>query len=142
MLDFLKDKYLQDTISEFINQYGISGLEQALQAYSAMQQEYICKTKSSVSRIKICDIYFLEIREHTIDIHTEHATYHKYGTLNNELKQLSPYGFMKCNQSCIISLQKIQTVRNNEIILINHEQLYMSRHYAPKILMNFSHHRD
>lgn len=137
-MDFSKDKHLQNTISEFIDYYGISGLEQALELYTDMQQEYICKTKTSVSKVMICDIYYLEIREHTIDIHTEHGTYQKYGTLNNELKQLFPYGFTKCTQSCIVSLHKIRTVLGNEIILTNHERLYMSRHYAPSVLMAFS----
>ena len=100
--------------------------------------QYICKTKTSVSKVKICDIYYLEIMGHHIDVHTEHGTYQKYGTLNNELKRLSPYGFTKCTQSCIVSLHKIRTVLGNEIILTNHEHLYMSRHYAPNVLMAFS----
>lgn len=137
-MNLSNDKHLQDTISKFIKQYGISGLDQALQAYSDMQQEYICKTKTSISKIKIYDINYLEIIGHHIDVHTEHGTYQKYGTLNNELKQLSPYGFTKCTQSCIVSLHKIRTVLGNEIILTNHERLYMSRHYAPSVLMAFS----
>ena len=40
----------------------------------------------------------------------------KYGTLANELKVLSMYGFMKCNQSCLVSLDKIKTIRRNEVI--------------------------
>lgn len=137
-MDFSKDKHLQNIISEFVNHYGISGLEQAIQFYSDMQQEYICKTKSSVSKIKIFDIYYLEIFGHHIDVHTAHGIYHKYGSLNNELKSLSSYGFIKCNQSCIVSLHKIRKILDNEIILINHEHLYMSRHYAPSVLMAFS----
>ena len=137
-MDFSKDKNLQKTITEFLEHYGTSGLEQALLLYMDMQQDYICTTKTSVSKIKIHDIYYLEIMGHHIDVHTEHGTYQKYGTLNNELKRLSPYGFTKCTQSCIVSLHKIRTVLGNEIILTNHEHLYMSRHYAPNVLMAFS----
>ena len=140
-MDFSKYKHLQKTITEFIDHYGTSGLEQALELYTDMQQEYICKTKTSVSKVKICDIYYLEIMGHHIDVHTEHGTYQKYGSLNKELKQLSSFGFIKCTQSCIVSLHKIRTVLGNEIILTNHEHLYMSRHYAPSVLMTFSHHK-
>lgn len=132
------DKNIQAIISEFLTQYDISDLTQALQHYTDMHQEYICKTKASISKLKISDIYYLEILEHNIAVHTEHGIYQKYGTLNNELKQLSPHGFMKCNQSCIVALDKIRTVHNNEIILTNQEHLYMSRYYAPNILMAFS----
>ena len=137
-MDLSKDKHLQKTISDFIDHYGQSGLEQALQLYTDMQQEYICKTKTSISKIKIYDIYYLEIMGHHIDVHTEHGTFRKYGTLNNELKQLSAHGFIKCNQSCIVAINKIRTVLSNEIILSNHEHLYMSRHYAPNVLMAYS----
>lgn len=137
-MDFSKDKHLQKTITEFIDHYGTSSLEQALQLYTDMQQEYICKTKTSVSRIKICDIFYLEINGHHIDVHTGHGTYQKYGSLNKELEVLLPHGFIKCNQSCIVSLHKIRTIQCNDIILISNERLRMSRHYAPSVLMAFS----
>lgn len=129
------DTSLQSTLSSFIEKYGASGLEQALQLYTDMQQEYICKTKTSISKIKLCDIYYLEIQEHNITVHTQHGIYQKYGTLNNELKFLSQYGFIKCNQSCIVSLSKIRTTQTNDITLINNEKLHMSRKYAPKVLI-------
>ena len=131
-------KNIQAIISEFLTQYDISDLTQALQHYTDMHQEYICKTKASISKLKISDIYYLEILEHNIAVHTEHGIYQKYGTLNNELKQLSPHGFMKCNQSCIVALDKIRTIQGNDIILINSERLHLSRHYAPTVLMAFS----
>lgn len=138
-MDFSKDKHLRKTISEFLEHYGASGLEQALQLYTDMHQDYICATKTSVSKFKICDIYYLEINGHHIDVHTTHGIFHKYGSLNEELKILSSYGFLKCNQSCIVSLQKIRTIRGNSIVLISNERLYMSRHYAPNILIAFYH---
>lgn len=138
-MHYLTDKDLQDTISKFLERYGISGLKQALQSYDNMQQKYLCKSKTSVSKIRLRDIYYLEITGHHITVHTEHETYKKYGALNRELEYLSPYGFVKCNQSCIVSLQKIRSILGNDIILINHEHLYLSRHYASKVLIAFSH---
>ena len=102
--EFQIDTELQDTISNFLTQYGTFGLKQALQLYNNTQQEYICRTRTSISKINISDIYYMEIREHQITIYTQHGTYHKYGTLNNELKSLSPYGFIKCAQNRIVSL--------------------------------------
>lgn len=59
LLQFVLNKKQQRYISNFLKQYGISGLEQALQFYIDMQQEYICKTKVSISKIRINDIYYL-----------------------------------------------------------------------------------
>lgn len=135
---FATDKTLQDDLFPFLDEYGISGLKKALQLYRNTYQTYICKTKLSVSQINIYDIYYLEIKEHNITVHTELETYHKYGTLNKELILLSPYGFIKCTQNCIVSLNKIKTIHHNSITLINNTQIPMTRNYAPKVIIAFS----
>jgi len=130
---------LYSTITTFIEHYGLSGLKDALSHYSAMQPEYICKTKSTISKLKIDDIYYLEIRTHTITIHTQNGTYQKYGSLTDERNRLSPYGFIKCNQSSLVSVRKIRSICDNTITLVNGIQLHMSQRYAPKVLASFSH---
>lgn len=49
------DTELNITISNFLDQYGSSGLNQALQLYEDTQQEYICRTRTSISKIHISD---------------------------------------------------------------------------------------
>lgn len=117
MNNFKINKSLHIKLSTFIDRYGLLGLEQALQFYTDMQKIYICKNKTSISKFKISDIIYLEIQAHNITIYTNHGIYHKYGTLKNELKILSPYYFVKCNQSCIVSLREIKSIYNNDIIL-------------------------
>ena len=132
------DTELQNTISTFLTQYGTSGLKHALQLYINTHQEYICRTRTSISKINISDIYYMEIQEHQITIYTQHGTYHKYGTLNNELKSLSSYGFIKCAQNRIVSLGKIRSIYFNDIILINGAKIHMSKKYAFSIISEFS----
>ena len=132
------DTELKDTISNFLAEYGIYGLKQALQLYKNTQQEYICQTRTSISKINISDIYYMEIQKHQITIYTQHGTYHKYGTLNNELKSLSSYGFIKCAQNRIVSLGKIRSICSNDIILINGAKIHISKKYAISIISEFS----
>ena len=132
------DTELNSTISNFLQQYGTSSLKKALQLYKDTQQEYICRTRTSISKIHISDIYYMEIREHQITIYTQHGTYHKYGTLNNELKLLSSYDFIKCAQNRIVSLGKIRSICLNDIILINGTKIHMSKKYAISIISGFS----
>ena len=129
---------LSCSLNTFLDQHGFSGLEKALQLYSNTQAEYICKTKTAVTKIKMDDIYYLEIQTHTITIHTEHGNNQKYGSLTDELKFLAPYGFIKCRQNCLVSLKKIYSICSDTIILANHIQLHMSQRYAPKVLAAFS----
>ena len=129
---------LSCSLNTFLDQHGFSGLEKALQLYSNTQAEYICKTKAAVTRIKIDDIYYLEIQIHTITIHTEHGIFQKYGSLTDELKFLASYGFIRCRQNCLVSLEKIHSICDDTIILVNHLQLHMSQRYAPKVLAAFA----
>ncbi|MCI8665156.1 MAG: LytTR family transcriptional regulator [Dorea sp.] len=133
-----KNKTLQHHLSNFISQFGISNIEHALQLYTNLHREYICKTKSSVSKFHVYDIYYLQIQGHHISIHTQSGIYQKYGALTKELKLLSPYGFEKCSQSCIVSLSKIRSIHLDTILLMNGEKLHMSRGYATKIIMAYS----
>ena len=126
------------SLTAFLDQHGFPGLEKALQLYTNTQAEYICKTKTAVTRIKMYDIYYLEIQTHAITIHTGHETYQKYGSLADELKFLAPYGFMKCRQNCLVSLGKIHSICDDTIILANQFQLHMSQRYAPKVLAAFA----
>lgn len=129
------------SLTAFLEQHGFSGLEKALQLYTNTQAEYICKTKATVTRIKMYDIFYLEIQTHTITIHTEQSTYQKYGSLADELKFLAPYGFIRCRQNCLVSLEKIQRICDNTIHLTNHTQIHMSQRYAPKVLAAFARRR-
>lgn len=141
-MDWIQELIRKDSLccslTAFLHQHGFSGLEKALQLYSDTQAEYICKTKAAVTRIKISDIYYLEIQAHAITIHTEHSTYQKYGSLTDEQKCLAPYGFIKCRQNCLISTEKIHSICDNTIILTNQIQLHMSQRYAPKVLAAFT----
>ena len=125
-------------IQFFISTYGERALQEAMQQYIDNQQVYIYKTKSQTTRIKISDIYCLQCQKHNITIYTSHGIYRKYGTLSRELTALYPYGFIKCSQSCIVSLNKIKTIQNNDITLIDGTILHVSRSCAPKVLAAFS----
>ncbi len=107
-------------------------------------QTYICKIKQgkqSITKINIYDIIYLEIQKHDISVHTAQGIYHKYGSLVNELKYLSPYGFLKCTKNCIVSLNHILSIHSDNINLIDGTQIHMSRKYAATIIIAFSQNR-
>ncbi len=133
--------HLYNNLASFLDQYEESGLQTALQLYRNTHQVYICKTKQdkqSITKISIYDIIYLEIQKHDISVHTIHGTYHKYGSLANELRLLSLYGFLKCTKNCIVSLNHIQSIYGDDIYLIDGTQIHMSRKYASTVIIAFS----
>ncbi|MFG6330685.1 MAG: LytTR family transcriptional regulator [Lachnospiraceae bacterium] len=134
----MTNRTLQSDILTFIATYGESALQEAMQQYIDNQQVYFFRTKSLTTRIKISDIYCLQCQQHNITIHTSLGIYRKYGTLSQELTTLFPYGFIKCSQSCIVSLSKVRSIQNNTVTLIDGTELHISRVYAPKLLTAFN----
>lgn len=132
------NEHLCNNLASFLDQYEASDLEKALQLYRTAHQTYICKTKQSITKINIYDIIYLEIQRHDISVHTEHGTYHKYGSLTNELKLLSSYGFLRCSKNCIVSINHIQSIHGDDIYLIDGTQIHMSRKYASTTIIAFS----
>ena len=133
--EITKDNALTKTLSHFISLYGTAGLFQALQLYTDMNQEYVCRTKDTLITVRIYEISHLEIRGHNITVHTVHGIYQKYGSLSDELKYLSRYGFVKCNQSVLVSLHKIRSIQQDTVILTDDTHLHLSRSCAPKVIM-------
>ena len=83
------------------------------------------------------DIFYLKINRHLISICTTAGIYEKYGSLTDEMKQLSSYHFIRCSQSCIVSLRKITGIQGSDIILANQERIRMSRALTPKVVAAF-----
>lgn len=129
---------LQSSILTFLAEYGKAALLEALQLYREGQQEYICRTRSSLSKIRICDISYLEIQKHQITVHTCYGIFRKYGTLSQELELLAPFGFIKCSQSCIVALNKIRSVNASDLILADGSKVHVSRAFMPKVLTAFN----
>lgn len=132
-----KDHCFKDEIFEFLDLYGTDGLKEALIAYEKSQQMYIYKTKSIVTRLRIDDIYYLEIWEHNIAIHMEEDVHHKYGSLTQELQRLAPFHFVRCSNNTIVSISKIDRIEQKEIILKNGIRLHMSRSCSTKVVAEF-----
>lgn len=129
---------IQNTLASFLEQYGISCFADALLFYMQDHEEYVCRNKTSISRIKIGDILYIKVAKHYIYIYTQDNVYEKYGSLSNELKFFASYRFIQCNQSCIVSLRKIRTIQSNHIILSNSHKLRMGRSYAPNVLASYT----
>lgn len=132
------DPHLLNKLTSFVNEYGASGLDEALDTYTKMQSEYICRTKTGISKIHICDINYIEVSGHHLAVHTEHGIFSKYGTLTNELKCLSSYGFIRCSQKHIVALSKIKSVSVDSIIMTDNTEIHMSRGCIPKVITAFA----
>lgn len=135
--EIYKNRTAANLINDFLEQFGTDELVKILQEYMDSQKQYFCKTRTSVFSVKIADILYLEISEHTISIHTQTQIYTKYGSLSQEYERLKPYGFIKCNQSVLVSLSRIQSIEKNSVLLENGKKIHVSRNYAKNLISEY-----
>ena len=118
--------------------YGVETFEDYIDRYLISNQIYSCKSDTEPVHIFIKDISHLTIHKHRITIHTNHGTYQKHGSVNNELSVLLPHGFNPCSLSCLVSISKIKKIHQKEIFLIDGTKLPLSQRYAKKFLLAFA----
>ena len=81
--------------------------------------------RTSVS-VPLREIYFIESRAHTVEVHTAGETVVSYERLGNILRSL-PVHFYQCHKSYVINMQQIKRFQENKIILKNGEIIPVSR---------------
>lgn len=139
---FMEKMYLSDNIlknlNKFIDKYGNDALLTALKDYDILHQNYIYKTKTSIKKIPIASIDFIEIFEHDINIHTNNEVLVKYGTLRNEYTLLKRYGFVKCNQSILVPINKIKEINGKKITLTTGNIFTLSRSCAFEVICAYT----
>ena len=122
----------------FIEKYGTDALLIALKNYEDSHLFYTCKTKSSTKQIPIYSINYIEIFGHKIIIHTTNGDYSKYGTLKNEYSLLKEMGFIKCNQSFLIPVDKITEIKGNNVVITTGNSFPLSRSCAPGVIQAYA----
>lgn len=125
-------------INKFIVKYSEDALLDALKNYDSLQQEYICRTQTYIKKIPISSINYIEIFGHDIFIHTDNETLVKYGTLKNEYKKLKKWGFVRCNQSFLIPINKIAEIRGRDVILTTGDKFILSRSCATEVIYTYT----
>lgn len=121
-------------LHQFVSKYGTTGLITALQNYDSLHHTYICKTQKYIKRIPIFSINYIEAFGHEITIHTINGPFKKYGTLKNEYEQFKKFGFVKCNQSFLIPVNKIAEIRGRYLILSTGDKFTLSRSCATDVI--------
>ena len=92
-------------------------------------KEYIfVKADRKYSKIKLCDILFIEGLKDYIVIHTDSQKFITNTTLKAIQKQLSPELFLRTNKSYIVNLDKIDSFDMNDIYIGAHELAIGSRY--------------
>lgn len=80
-----------------------------------------------VVRLLVSEILYIESDGRKISVKTCEGTYCAYGKLS-ETEKFLDFRFYKCHSRCIINLEKVVKMKEQEIVFEGGEQIYISRH--------------
>ncbi len=85
-----------------------------------------CQSKDSYCKIDSAEIYYIEIKGHTLTLHTTHGNYSRKGTISNRYNLLSPVHFELCNQCFLVNRKYVYGVTGS-LVKVGNERLSISR---------------
>ena len=86
----------------------------------------VINNKSSIKKIKVRKIYYIEVNEHKLIFHTIEGNFTTYGTLKTYLEILKNDSFALCNQCYFVNLKYVTEVKDN-IVRVGNDDLQISR---------------
>ena len=91
-------------------------MERALVAADrARKKEIIVSTPEGDRRIRIDEIYYVEVMNHTLIYHTKAGVISVRGPIRDCEERLTPYDFARCNKSYLVNLNYVTEIRRSEI---------------------------
>ncbi len=94
---------------------------------STRQQHYLTlPTDLGLTRIDVNHIYYVETEAHFLIIKTDQGEYRMRDTMKNMEAVLEKYGFFRCNNCYLVSLNHVERV-DGSTLYVNGEELVISR---------------
>lgn len=90
------------------------------------KKQMMLQTVEGMQPIAIDDILYVEVIRHYLQYHTKAHVYEVRGAMKEVESQLSQYHFVRCNQSYLVNLAKVQCIQGNNVV-IGHDELPISR---------------
>lgn len=118
--------------------------QQELKIYEAIKHCYlktndyiIINNKSSIEKIEISKIVYIESAKRKIIVNTIDSQYETYEKLDNIYKKLESFGFVKTHRSYIVNMDFIKKIEPKEIITTRGDIVLISRGNAEMVKEKF-----
>lgn len=101
----------------------ISKLEKAMQYQDRFRpKEIIISSGGGMRRVMVQDIYYIEVRNHTLIYHTKGGECSARGSVTAMEKELAQYDFARCSNSYLVNLRYVTEAYNTEVV-VNQERI-------------------
>lgn len=102
-----------------------------------IEDDISIKDGASITRVKVSDIYYLEVFTHDIVFHLGDRELRTRGSLKKYESELAKYYFLRCNSCYLVSAEKIRKVNKYDLELIDGTMLTISHPRKKAFLADF-----
>ena len=106
-----------DFVVKPINYYRFSSMmAKALRRIARRsEKEVLVRSASKITRLRISQIYFVEIRDHLLIFHSSQGNLDAWGKLSDVEKELSGFDFVRCSSSYLVNLRHVISVDGDTV---------------------------
>ena len=104
---------------------------------AGISRDITVKTANGMSRLKINDIYYIEVIKHKLIFHTVFGLVESWGTLVTTEKMLPARSFSRCNVCYLVNLRHVQSV-DRETVTVCGESLKIARSRKREFMMDLA----
>lgn len=98
------------------------------------QKRVLISTGDGLRTVLTGDIYYLEVLNHRLNVHTVHGVYTASGSLKEMEKVLTGQNFLRCNKGYLVNLQHITLIKSDSVI-VGGDELLISRRKKEEFLL-------
>ena len=106
-----------DFVVKPINYYRFSSmLRKALRNIARQEEkEVVVQSAGKITRLRLSQIYYVEIRDHLLIYCTSQGRLESWGKLADVEQALSDHGFARCSSSHLVNLRHVVSVAGNSV---------------------------
>lgn len=87
----------------------------------------VIKNKKGILRLRVREILYVEVANHSLIYHTSSGSYTCTGSLGQVEKELGNSSFSRCSACYLVNLRHIERVEKDAVIMANGDRLGISR---------------
>ena len=91
-----------------------------------------------LARFTAQETRYIDIAGHRLTYHTDKGDFSDWDSLSKLEKDFAKYGFLRCNNYCIVNTRYISRVNGYDIELVTGETLQISRPKKKKFMTDFT----
>ena len=115
-------------------------LDDIIKFVRCLHSDIAVNSNGKTQKISAADIIYIDICNHTVNLHMINTNIEFKGKIRDIERQVSGLNFVKIDLSCIVNIEKIKSISDQQITLDGAERpivLYASRKYIKEIRVKF-----